>query len=56
MIELLDLTDEQNTKYETDEYKGVDGMEKKRIEMDAAKDEFFGLFSKCFYHLWDQCE
>ena len=53
MIELLDLMDEQNPKYETDEYEDAEGMEKQRIEMDAAKDEFFGLFSKYFYHLWD---
>lgn len=47
MIELLDLMDECNPKYKTGEYK------KNYAEMNAAKDEFFALFSKYFYHLWD---
>lgn len=53
MIELLDLMDESNPKYDTDEYDGVDGYKKKDKEMEVAKDEFFELFSKYFYYLWD---
>lgn len=49
MIELLSLMDERNPKYE--EY----DMDFQRIdkEMNEAKDEFFELFSKYFYNLWD---
>ena len=47
MIELLDLMDERNPKYEDMDW---DQEEK---EKNAAKDEFFGLFSKYFYNLWD---
>lgn len=53
MIELLDLMDECNPKYDADEYDGIDGWKKKDKEMCAAKDEFFELFSKYFYNLWD---
>ena len=53
MIELLDLMDDCNPKYDTDEYDGVDGWKKKDKEMNEAKDEFFKLFSKYFYYLWD---
>ena len=51
MIKLLDDMDVNNLKYDTDEYKF--NWEKQSKEMDAAKDEFFGLFSKYFYDLWD---
>lgn len=53
MIELLDLMDECNPKYDTDEYEDIDGWKKKDKEMNQAKDEFFELFSKYFYALWD---
>lgn len=47
MIELLNLMDERNIRY-----KGVDyGWQ--HSEMNKAKDEFFELFSKYFYNLWD---
>ena len=47
MVELLDLMDEQNVRYEDSDYKWQDS------EMNKAKDEFFVLFSKYFYNLWD---
>lgn len=47
MIELLELMDERNSVYDNMEY--TDSFSK----MTAAKDEFFELFSKYFYHLWD---
>lgn len=47
MIELLDLMDECNTRYEDVDYKW------QHSEMNKAKDEFFELFSKHFYNLWD---
>lgn len=47
MIALLDDMYEGNPKYETMEYG------KRYDEMDVAKDEFFKLFSKYFYYLWD---
>lgn len=47
MIELLDLMDENNIVYD-----GVDFREQ-HSKMSAAKDEFFELFSKYFYDLWD---
>ena len=53
MIELLDLMDESNPKYDTDEYDSYEGYMRMNEEMHAAKDEFFELFSKYFYHLWD---
>lgn len=53
MIELLDLMDESNPKYYTDDYCGAENWKKKDEEMYAAKDEFFELFSKYFYHFWD---
>jgi hypothetical protein len=51
MVELLDLMDECNPKYETKEY--ANDYDRQRTEMHAAKDEFFQLFSKYFYNLWD---
>ena len=51
MIELLDLMDECNPKYETKEY--VYDYNKQHKEMNDAKDEFFQLFAKYFYNLWD---
>ncbi len=51
MIALLDDMDECNPKYETEEYEKE--PIKKYEEMNAAKDEFFNLFSKHFYNLWD---
>ena len=46
MVELLDLMDEQNVRYEDSDYEWQDS------EMNKAKDEFFELFSKYFYNLW----
>lgn len=51
MIELLDDMDETSPKYDVDEYEH--NWEKQNKEINAAKDEFFGLFSKYFYDLWD---
>lgn len=48
MISLLDDMDEFNENYE-DEYNSVKAAQK----MNSAKDEFFELFSKYFYALWD---
>lgn len=50
MIELLDDMDEYSPKY--DNYKFED-LKRKNAEMEAAKNEFFELFSKYFYDLWD---
>jgi hypothetical protein len=47
MIELLDLMDEDNPKYDDMDWK------QEETEMQAAKDEFFKLFSEYFYCLWD---
>ena len=51
MLELLDIMDVTNPKYDSDEY--YDDYEKQDNEMYAAKDEFFKLFSHYFYYLWD---
>ena len=51
MIELLDDMDENSPKYDTDEYWCE--WEKKQKEINAAKDEFFQLFSEYFFALWD---
>ena len=53
MIELLDLMDSDNPKYDDTEYDGVSGLQRKYAEMEVAKDEFFALFSKYFYNMWD---
>lgn len=53
MIELLDLMDESNPKYDTKEYENLEGMLRQDKEMNTAKEEFFSLFSKYFYYLWD---
>jgi hypothetical protein len=53
MIELLDVMDECNPKYYTKEYDDYGGYKKQHEEMNAAKNEFFELFSKYFYNLWD---
>ncbi len=47
MIELLDAMDENSDRYENKLY--ID----KHNSMNAAKDEFFELFAKYFYDLWD---
>lgn len=47
MIALLNDMDECNPKYDEEDYN------KKYDEMNAAKDEFFKLFSEYFYNLWD---
>jgi hypothetical protein len=47
MIELLDLMDECNPKYDDMDYFTSDK------EINAAKDEFFKLFAEHFYRLWD---
>lgn len=47
MIDLLDDMNESNPKYYSMEYLEVDNA------IHTAKDEFFELFSKYFYHLWD---
>lgn len=51
MISLLDDMDEDSPKYEAEKYQ----KDCKKIyeEMYAAKDEFFKLFAKHFYTLWD---
>jgi hypothetical protein len=51
MISLLNDMDENNPKYEAEEYQK--DYRKHYEEMYAAKDEFFVLFSKYFYNLWD---
>ena len=51
MIELLDLVDECNSKYDGPEYEK--DLWRADREMNAAKDEFFQLFAKYFYYLWD---
>lgn len=54
MIELLNLMDEANPKYKADEYHGaIENVDRQYDEMNAAKEEFFELFSKYFYYLWD---
>ena len=47
MLELLDLMDESNPEYE-----GMNYSEQANT-MNKAKDEFFELFSRHFYNLWD---
>jgi len=47
MIHLLDLMDEDNSLYDDLEYGEIFS------NINKAKEEFFGLFSKYFYHLWD---
>lgn len=47
MIELLDNMDECNPKYDSMKYLETDKA------INQAKDEFFELFSKYFYNLWD---
>ena len=47
MIELLDQMDEDSDRYENKLYT------EKHDAMNAAKDEFFKLFSEYFYSLWD---
>lgn len=51
MIELLDLMDERNEKYLAEEYSKY--PLKGDTEREIAKNEFFELFSKYFYNLWD---
>ena len=46
MIELLALMDEKN-------YFNYESYKDQCKEMNAAKDEFFELFAKYFYNLWD---
>ncbi len=53
MIEFLDLMDADNPKYDEEEYDGGSGLQRQHTEMEAAKDEFFALFSKYFYNMWD---
>lgn len=53
MIELLDLMDDGNPKYDDAEYDGGSGLQQQHTEMEEAKDEFFALFSKYFYNMWD---
>lgn len=47
MVSLLDDMDEGNPKYDDEDYMGV------YHKMEDAKNEFFQLFSKYFYNLWD---
>lgn len=47
MIELLDQMDENNKIYDNMDWKTKDEL------MNNAKDEFFKLFSKYYYDLWD---
>ena len=58
MIELLDMMDSYNPIYEIDytneTTEATWRKEKEDYEkMNSAKDEFFQLFSKWFYYLWD---
>lgn len=53
MIELLDLMQEDCPQYEHYDSEVLEGLKKKSEEMDAAKDEFFRLFSKHYWNLWD---
>lgn len=53
MIELLDYMDEWNSVYHTDEYENGWDFQKVSDKMYASKDEFFKLFAKHFYSLWD---
>lgn len=46
MLELLDLMDERN-------YSNCYNYEEQEESMNNAKNEFFELFSKYFYNLWD---
>lgn len=51
MIKLLDKMDEDNDIYA--KYRKDGSYQQIELEMEAAKDEFFKLFSKYFYQLWD---
>lgn len=51
MIELLDLMDDNNEKYLTEDY--IKYPLKGDTEREIAKNEFFKLFSEYFYYLWD---
>ena len=51
MITLLDEMDEYNSRYDDDKYQANWPLVQKEIT--AAKDEFFELFSKHFFALWD---
>lgn len=51
MISLLNDMDENSSKYDAEEYDK--DIKKKYDEIYAAKDEFFKLFAKHFYDLWD---
>lgn len=58
MIELLNLMDSKNPryakKYEGEHYRfDIDVVIRDRNDMDKAKDEFFELFSRYFWCLWD---
>lgn len=50
MIELLDQMNEDNEMYDNLE---PDGWKKKSEMIEAATEEFFKLFNKYFYYLWD---
>lgn len=47
MLSSLNLMDENNPIYDDMDF------QKKNIQMNAAKDDFFRLFSKYFYTFWD---
>ena len=47
MINLLDKMDEDNPIYNN-----MDVLKQRKLQ-NKAKKEFFELFSKYFYHLWD---
>lgn len=51
MIDLLDQMDENNPKYDIDDDK--ESFDKIGKSINVAKDEFFELFSKYYYDLWD---
>lgn len=52
MIELLDCMDENSERYHTDDC-SLEMYHKQAEEREAAKNEFFELFSKYFWNLWD---
>ena len=51
MIDLLDQMDENNPKYDVGDDK--DSFDKIGKSINAAKNEFFELFSKYYFDLWD---
>lgn len=53
MLGLLDLMDENNELYKSDDYISPENWSKIEESKNKAKEEFFSLFSKYFYQFWD---